>query len=96
MGDFAIETSPGEVSLRGEFDLGNVEDLRAALATAGESPDGGITVHLGELTFIDSSGLNELIRPVQQGRRVELRSCPEKVRRLLQVTGFETVLEIVD
>ncbi len=95
MGDYVIEPSPGVLALRGEFDLGNAEELRAALATARGTGD-RIDVHLDGLTFMDSSALNELIRPIQDGCELTLHGCPPLVRRLLTVTGVESVLKIVD
>jgi anti-anti-sigma factor len=74
--------------LRGELDLGTVALLRAALAAAGGRP---VVVELGELTFMDSTGLAALL---EQSRSdgVQVRGAQGRVRVLLERTGVLGVL----
>jgi len=93
MDDFSILASPGSVVLEGEFDLTSVDALRRAFEAA---HDDEIVVVMTGVTFMDSSGVNELIRPLQRGARVRLQECPPAVRRVIQITGLDAVLVVDD
>lgn len=68
--------------------MSTVGVLRAALDTV---PDGFTTLDLGELSFIDASGLHELehyARTLNGGAPLKLDNVPERMRRLLEITGM--------
>lgn len=57
-------------------------------------------VNLAECTWLDSSGLGELIKSLvhvmRQGGELKLTNVPHKVRGLLAVTSLTQVFEIFD
>ena len=85
-------------ALAGELDLDGAEPLlaRAAELLGGPGPD--LIVDLGELTFIDSSGLRVLfeIKGVADGnaRRFGMVNARPPVLRLLQITGLIEMFEV--
>ena len=91
------------VSLAGELDLYNAEEVRAALVEASESGTTLLVVDLEQVRFIDSTALGVLIEgrarlSDRQGFR--LASPGLETRRALEVSGldrhflvFETVEE---
>lgn len=86
------------VDVRGEVDILTAPQLAAVLepeVTAGKSD---VVVDLGELEFIDASGLHVLQRAHQQalrrGRRLVLRSPPRILTRILEVTALHRFFNI--
>lgn len=77
-------------SLTGDLDGDTCAELGAALA-AGASA-GGLVIDLAGLTFIDSSGITELVeaREACVGRNAPftLRATTPSVRRVLEITGL--------
>jgi anti-anti-sigma factor len=53
-----------------------------------------IVVDLTPLEFIDSSGIHALVRPRSDSARIELVCPPGNVRRVLEVTKLERVLQV--
>jgi anti-anti-sigma factor len=95
-----VEALPGEHGLRldGELDASNVftvmEPLEGALRGSGE-----VTLDLSGLRFIDSAGLNALIRLAKsyEGRgRMQIICPPGPVRRVLDLIGLQGTLEHVE
>ena len=60
---------------------------------AGGNP---VVVDLTSLEFIDSSGIHALVRPRSDNARIELVCPPGNVRRVLEVTKLERVLQVHD
>jgi anti-anti-sigma factor len=81
--------------VRGAIDLATAAALRAAAA---EVPTDltPVVIDLGECSFLDSSGINELVRIAADGRSVQLRRTPEPIRRLLDLAGVDELLRTVD
>jgi anti-sigma B factor antagonist len=80
------------VSLAGELDLYNAEEVRSALleACAGE-PD-VLVVDLGEVTFIDSTALGVLIEAhsrMAERQGFRLAGPGIETRRALEVSGLD-------
>lgn len=71
-------------------------DLRIALETACDGSGGDITIDLTSVSFIDSSGISELVRPVNHGHRVVVTGASPTVRRTLLLAGLDEVLEVPD
>lgn len=83
------------VAISGEVDMDSAPDVRAALEAA--SNDGiGIEVDLSGTTFMDSSGLSELVRPLRDGHVVSVHGASPLVRRMLELTGIDVVLKVDD
>jgi anti-anti-sigma factor len=90
--EFSVHSDEVEAVLvaRGEIDIATVDDLRRGLRRLIESAgDRAVVVDLAEVTFLDSSGLEALVRAQSADvtRRLTLRHPTIAVRRLLEVTG---------
>jgi anti-sigma B factor antagonist len=81
--------------VRGELDLVTAPVLEAALASLERRSD-PIVVDLGDLSFMDASGLRALAgawrRASEKGRPLTFTQCPPMVRRLLEMTGMADML----
>lgn len=81
----------GVVSLAGELDVAAAPRLGEALQSLCEQDCRRVLVDLSAVTFMDSSGLAELIRGNQvlrgPGSHMHLHHPPRAVRRLLDMTG---------
>jgi anti-sigma B factor antagonist len=81
----------------GEVDAHTAEALRTALAELGD--DGDVSVALGGVTFIDSSGLSVLIGAhtalADHQHRLILESPGPIVLRLFELTGLTPHLHLV-
>jgi anti-sigma B factor antagonist len=96
-------TSDGDratVSLRGELDLAGVDRAREAIEQAESTPGGLLVLDLSELDFIDSTGLEVLLRAARRahdtGRRLIVQRPSRYVRRLLELTAIDQSLDIVE
>ena len=80
----------------GELDLDATDELWDCLEKA--RAEGPVTLDLAGVTFMDSSGINLLLRAYAAHGRVPgavtLRSPSEAVRRTLEMTGIEGVFRI--
>jgi anti-sigma B factor antagonist len=96
----ATDGDRSTVALRGELDLAGVDRARQAIEQA-ESMDSGLLVlDLSELEFIDSTGLEVMLRAARRahdsGRRLIVARPSRYVRRLLEMTAIDQSLDIVD
>ena len=83
--------------LRGELDLSNVETARSRLATVEEDETlERIVIDLHGLEFIDSTGIEWLIRSIQHSQansdRIRVTQSTRDVQRLLEITGVSSYL----
>jgi anti-sigma B factor antagonist len=80
------------IAVRGELDLGSASTLDRELRDAGSNGFSHVVIDLGELEFIDSTGLGVLVRAQQaateNGHRVFLRRGSNQVQRLFELTGL--------
>lgn len=87
-----------ELRLRGELDVATVDDLQDVLERASAEGYACIVVDLSGLEFIDSSGLEALAvghkRQRANGGDVVLRNPNQRIRRVLEIVGFEKVFAI--
>jgi anti-sigma B factor antagonist len=96
-----LEHEAGSIALTlsGELDLASVADLRDVF-NALKMDYGPVRVDLRPLTFIDSSGLECLLRASRDWKAAGVRftfSPPtEGVRRKFQMTGLDDMLPIVE
>jgi anti-anti-sigma factor len=87
------EPSDGAVvlGLDGEFDLAAAAVLRRHLDAAAARAAHGVVLDLAEVSFVDSSGLRELLRAEAAlrdgGKRLVLAALQPAVVRLLELTG---------
>jgi anti-sigma B factor antagonist len=94
-----LTMDPGDgvvvVSAAGEVDLGNAEQLAAALRAAAAGPD-AVVLDLLEVPFMDSSGLKVLLVAGQElGERLTLALDPASpVARLLELAEVRDRFEV--
>lgn len=83
------------IRLAGELDMVSAESVRAeveeTLAGAGER----LVFEVGELEFIDSSGIALLISATRKVPNVEVRHPTAIVRRIIELTGLTEILSLV-
>jgi anti-sigma B factor antagonist len=83
---------------QGELDLSGSPQLEAALLEAEQSHVKEIVVDLGELTFVDSTGLAVLVRAADRsatnGDQLRITPGRDQVASVLRLTGLETVLPL--
>jgi anti-sigma B factor antagonist len=92
-----LENAAGPtIVLTGEIDLQIAPQVREA-GTAALDRAGGRTVHvdLGGVTFLDSTGIGALVAISNAAHDkdvpLRLRSVPEKITKLLSITGLDDV-----
>jgi anti-sigma B factor antagonist len=88
------------VTVTGELDLYTAPRLQTALAELLRDQIGRIVVDMSGIEFCDSTGMNVLLaamkRNKERGGTLELAAPRPAVRRILQVTGLDTVFTVVD
>ena len=94
-----VEGADGAVVwLRGELDLATAPDLQQHLLAILARQPASLTLDLGGLGFLDSSGLGTLYRARQaaadQGVPMRLDAVPDHVRRVLDVTAMTPLFEV--
>lgn len=100
---FEMDVTYGEgayvVSLRGELDLDGTPNLEAALIDAEQSDATRILLDLGDLTFIDSTGLGVLVRAAARARsngdRLSITSPQDQVASILRLTELDKRLPLL-
>jgi anti-anti-sigma factor len=99
----AIVSTDGDrvtVALRGELDLSGVERARDAIDEAQGRDAPLLVLDLSELDFIDSTGLEVMLRAARRahddGRRLIVARPSRYVRRLLEMTAIDQSLDIVE
>jgi anti-anti-sigma factor len=97
-----IQESGGtaRIELDGELDIASTPSAEAELRRVEESGAGVIVVDLRGLTFMDSTGLRLLVsadaRARDGGHRLVIVRGPASVQRVLELTGLDTRLEVID
>lgn len=86
--------------LRGEIDMSSAPTLTRCLEAAVGEHTGDVVVDLAEVAFLDSSGLNALIRArnqlAQHGRSLRARRPTAAVARVFAVSGTSELLLLDD
>jgi anti-anti-sigma factor len=98
--DVTTTTAPQHtlVEVRGEVDAASCNDLAQALDAATEAGR-DLVVEVSGVTFIDSSGLRTLLHAHQtlgEGATLQVRGADATFKRLLDITGLDSVFNIVD
>ncbi|HEY1280213.1 MAG TPA: STAS domain-containing protein [Acidimicrobiales bacterium] len=87
-----------EVSVRGEVDIHTCADLERTLTTLADKGVQVITLDLGEVAFIDSSGLRALVvghKALQDhGGSLVVANPSSSTARLLEVTGLDGLFDV--
>lgn len=92
---FHVVRDGNAIHLVGELDMSTADELDAALRTAPDDEE--LTLDLTELTFIDSSGIQVLLRYVasRDGRAGDgtlvLVGAAPNVRRALEIVGIDRI-----
>ena len=82
--------------LSGELDLTNVDSIRAGLDAALAEQHDQVAFDLSGLRFMDSSGIALMLSVARQvGGSIELRDAGPIIRRLIELTGLESVLQLM-
>jgi anti-sigma B factor antagonist len=88
------------MALRGEMDVYSAARLRNELNWVIGQGSLNIVLDLGELDFMDSTGLGVLARAERRaqeaGGRLRLRSPRRSLQRVLEITGMAHVFSIVE
>lgn len=100
----AIEITEGPlgpvIALSGEIDLAAVDGVEAAIAPTVASEAEILVLDLRRVDFLDSSGLRVVLRIDREqreaGRRLAVVRGGRRVARVLELTGAERQLEMVD
>lgn len=95
VGDVIVVDVSGRITL-GEGSSNLREGIRG-LVTQGNKK---ILLNLGEVSYIDSSGIGELVSGytsvANQGGQLKLLNLTKRVKDLLQITKLYTVFEVYD
>ncbi|HEY2330746.1 MAG TPA: STAS domain-containing protein [Acidimicrobiales bacterium] len=97
---FSVATNgePGVFDLRGDLDLDTAKVLDEVMIVA--DPNQTVVLDLSDLAFVDSSGLRVLIqvrrRIIDTGAHLVLRQPRPNVRRVLEVSGLDSVFTVED
>jgi anti-anti-sigma factor len=84
------------VRVSGDIDLAAVETLRGAVDQVRTFPaSSAVVLDLAEVTFLDASGLGELVRPAADRADVVLRRPSPPVCKVLELTGLTGMFTIV-
>jgi anti-sigma B factor antagonist len=97
----ADESADGAVlRIQGEVDVYTSPALRDELYRIIDGGAKRVTLDLGGMDFIDSSGLGVLVGALKRVRErdgdVELRSLQPSTRKVLEITGLTQVFTITD
>ena len=79
----------------GELDISSVDAVEAALEGELDSPAARVIFDLGELTFMDSSGIALFLRIAGRVKALELRHVRPTIRRVIEVSGLTDLFHIV-
>ena len=87
------------VALSGELDVSGSEEVIAALDGAAARAPQCLLVDLGQLRYMDSSGIHALLRAKEradeQGHRLAIVRSPA-LERIIELTKVEPTLEVVN
>jgi anti-anti-sigma factor len=83
------------VELSGEFDLAAEAPLIEAVDGLARAGTGSVVLDLGEVSFIDSSGVRALLKLHRDhGDRVRLGTMSPAAQRVLRIAGLYTLFDV--
>ena len=80
------------IQVAGEIDMSNAATVQEAIDQVAEPGAEHLVFDLGQLEFIDSSGLAVLLAVARRVPRVQLRNPSPMLQRVLEVTGLSETL----
>jgi anti-sigma B factor antagonist len=84
------------IRVSGDLDLGSAARLERLVDRLGDLRGHSLVIDLGAAGYVDSSGLGALaavkLRGDREGFEVFVDDVPERVRRMLDVTGLSRLL----
>jgi anti-sigma B factor antagonist len=89
---------PPVLALKGDVDIAVAERLHERLSQLLEAGYSQLVIDCEGITYVDSTGLSELVWAVNrmpENGKVKLVGCSARLVKLLQVTGLNTVFELV-
>lgn len=94
-----VDASSTRLVLAGEIDLANADAVvEVGTRCLRESSLRELVIDLGGVTFMDSTALSALVRlrnaAIEAHRSMTLDNVPDRVARLLEMTGLSGVLEV--
>ena len=97
--DYDDGDAPG-LTVRGEIDIATSPRLKLALDTAIRESSGAFVLDLCDVEFLDSSGLNLVLRAratlARDGRQLAIVCPPGPVRRMMEVARVDDLLFLYD
>jgi anti-anti-sigma factor len=88
------------IALSGEVDMSAVEGIEGAISATVPSEGAVLVLDLRDVDFLDSSGLRVVLRIDREqreaGKRLVVVRGGRRVARVLELTGAERQLEMVD
>ena len=90
-------TDPGGtpvIVVSGELDMSNAHRLEAAVDEVVAAHPPRLVFDVSELRFMDSAGLAVLLGAASKVEQIELRDPTPPVRRVVELTGLESVLAV--
>jgi len=97
--DYDHGDAPG-LTVRGEIDIANSPQLKLALDNAIRESVGAFVLDLSEVEFLDSCGLNVVLRArwalAREARSLAIVCPPGPVRRVIEVAGVDDLLFLYD
>jgi anti-anti-sigma factor len=102
--DFAIELEPDgdgwRIGLGGDIDVAADASVRAALAHALARTGSHVVIDLGATTFLDSTGINNLVLAHKAAQaasvRLVVRPGSASIMRTLRIAGIDWMLGFGD
>jgi anti-sigma B factor antagonist len=86
------------VTVEGDIDLYSSPELRKAVLKAVPRASAGVGVHLGGVTYMDSSGVATLVEGLrsakEHGKTFALVAPSEAVVKVLELARLESVFEV--
>ncbi|WP_298460525.1 STAS domain-containing protein [uncultured Cellulomonas sp.] len=85
------------VEAHGELDVATAPAFRTAVRNAVDTGRALVVVDLGHVSFLDSAALSVLFaaqRGLPLTQRITLVEVPERMRRMLRVSGVDAVVDV--
>ncbi len=96
--EFARNGTKETLRVTGELDISTAATLERAVARTLDGQGGAFYVDISALTFMDSTGAQTLLRLhrrlTELGRRLVVVSPTPLVRRVLEILGFDQVMDV--
>lgn len=98
--EVVVEARPdeGRLLLGGDLDITSIEAARRAFDVVAAAGAARVVVDLHDVAFMDSSALGMLVGwhklLAAAGRTLALERVPQRIARMLSLTGLDRVLEV--